>query len=86
MHPILLVAFESHPWTINTGILMLFINLLMVFLGRYAIKYPGQGPALPIGVPDSMKDFGVPEMLATGVFAHWIGAGMILGLRSAGAL
>ncbi len=86
MHPILLTTFESHPWTVNTGILMLFINLLMVFLGRYTIKYPGQGPALPFAVPEAMKDFGVPEMLATGVFAHWIGAGMILGLRSAGAL
>lgn len=86
MHPILLVAFESHSWTINTGILMLVINLLMVAIGRYTIKYPGQGPALPFNVPDSMKDFGVPEMLATGAFAHWIGAGMILGLRTAGAL
>jgi len=65
---------------------MLFLNLLMVFVGRYTIKYAGQGPALPFGVPEFMKDFGIPEMLATGVLAHWIGAGMILGLRSAGAL
>lgn len=86
MHPILLVAFESHPWTINTGILMLVINLLMVAVGRYTIKYPGQGPALPFNMPDSMKDFGLPEMLATGALAHVIGAGMILGLRTSGAL
>lgn len=86
MHPILLTTFESHPWTINVGILMLFINLLMVALGRYMIKYPGQGPALPFAVPAFMKDFGVPALLATGAFAHWIGAGMILGLRTSGAL
>ncbi|NJK28730.1 MAG: photosystem I reaction center subunit PsaK [Acaryochloris sp. RU_4_1] len=86
MHPLLLAAASGSLWTFNTGILMLVCNLLAVVIGRYTIKYPGQGPALPFGVPDFMKDFGVPEMLATGALGHILGAGMILGLRTSGAL
>ncbi|NJK41096.1 MAG: photosystem I reaction center subunit PsaK [Acaryochloridaceae cyanobacterium SU_2_1] len=86
MHPIFFAATSGPLWTFNTGVLMLLCNLLMVAVGRYTIQSPGQGPALPFQVPEFMKDFGVPEMLATGALGHIIGAGMIIGLRTSGAL
>jgi photosystem I subunit X len=82
----LLTITASVPnWTIQVGIIMVFCNLFAFFIGRYAIKNKGQGPNLPAEVPDVLKGFGVPELLATTSFGHILGAGMILGLRAAGA-
>jgi photosystem I subunit X len=82
----LLTITASVPnWTIQVGIIMVFCNLFAFFIGRYAIKNKGQGPNLPTEVPDVLKGFGIPELLATTSFGHILGAGMILGLRAAGA-
>jgi photosystem I subunit X len=72
-------------WSIQVGIIMLLTNSFAFFIGRYAIQHKGVGPSLPANLPDVLKGFGVPELLAVTSFGHILGAGMILGLRTTGA-
>jgi photosystem I subunit X len=72
-------------WSIQVGIIMLLTNAFAFFIGRYAIQHKGVGPSLPANLPDVLKGFGVPELLAVTSFGHILGAGMILGLRTTGA-
>jgi photosystem I subunit X len=87
MNNTLLAIITASPsnWSIQVGIIMLLTNLFAFFIGRYAIQHKGVGPSLPADLPDVLKGFGVPELLATTSFGHILGAGMILGLRSTGA-
>jgi photosystem I subunit X len=87
MYTTLLATIAASPsnWSIQVGIIMIFTNLFAFFIGRYAIQNKGVGPSLPAELPDVLKGFGVPELLATTSFGHILGAGMILGLRSTGA-
>jgi photosystem I subunit X len=87
MNTILLATVAASPsnWSIQVGIIMLLTNLFAFFIGRYAIQNKGVGPGLPANMPDVLKGFGIPELLATTSFGHILGAGMILGLRSTGA-
>lgn len=73
-------------WNLNVAIVMILSNLFAIIIGRFAIKNPGQGPALPTSQPGLWKSFGLPELLATASFGHILGAGMILGLSNAGVL
>jgi photosystem I subunit 10 len=73
-------------WNISVGLIMIFCNVFAYIIGYYAIQNPGQGQALPIPQLSSQKKFGVPELLATASFGHILGAGLILGLSSAGIL
>ena len=72
-------------WSPIVGLVMIICNLLAIAIGRFAIQQPGVGASLPI---DSglFQNFGIPELLATTSLGHIIGAGVILGLASAGAL
>jgi photosystem I subunit X len=83
--PLLAITASIPNWTVQVGIIMIFCNLFAFFIGRYAIKNKGQGPNLPASLPDVLQGFGLPELLATTSFGHILGAGMILGLRAAGA-
>lgn len=86
MHTTVLAITASVPhWTLQVGIIMIFCNLFAFFIGRYAIQNKGAGPNIPAELPDVLKGFGVPELLATTSFGHILGAGMILGLRATGA-
>jgi photosystem I subunit X len=86
MSTTLMTITASNPnWTIQVGIIMVFCNLFAFFVGRYAIQNKGKGPNIPAELPAVMQGFGVPELLATTSFGHILGAGMILGLRAAGA-
>jgi photosystem I subunit X len=87
MYTTLLATVAASPsnWSIQVGIIMIFTNLFAFFIGRYAIQNKGAGPNIPAELPDVLKGFGVPELLATTSFGHILGAGMILGLRSTGA-
>jgi photosystem I subunit X len=87
MSTILLATVAASPsnWSIQVGIIMLLTNLFAFFIGRYAIQHKGVGPSLPAEMPDVLKGFGVPELLAVTSFGHILGAGMILGLRTTGA-
>ncbi len=77
---------QTPEWSPNVAIIMIFCNLFVISIGRYAIKQRGQGPSLPVAMPDLFEGFGLPELLATTSLGHVLGAGMILGLGSAGVL
>jgi photosystem I subunit 10 len=65
---------------------MIVCNLLAIAIGRYAIQKRGVGPELPVQLPALFIGFGLPELLATASFGHILGAGTILGMRTAGLL
>jgi photosystem I subunit 10 len=65
---------------------MIICNLVAIAIGRFGISNPGNGPDLPVSKPDLFRNFTLPELLATASFGHILGAGVILGLSSAGAI
>lgn len=65
---------------------MVTCNLFAISIGYYAIQKRGVGPGFPIDLPAMFTGFGIPELLATMSFGHVLGAGMVLGLASAGLL
>ncbi|ACK68832.1 photosystem I reaction center subunit PsaK [Gloeothece citriformis PCC 7424] len=90
MNPILFAVASSvpntTPWNFSVALIMIFANLFAFVVGYFAIQKTGQGPSLPLPQLASKKSFGLPELLATASFGHILGAGMILGLSSAGIL
>ncbi len=80
------VAPITPEWSFQIALIMVTCNLFVIAIGRYAIQKPGAGPALPVSLPGLFEGFGLPELLATTSFGHSLGAGMILGLGSAGIL
>jgi photosystem I subunit X len=77
---------STSEWSPGVGLVMITCNLFAFVIGRFAIKNPGQGPDLPVDKPSILSGFGYPELLATASFGHILGAGLILGLSSAGLL
>jgi photosystem I subunit 10 len=77
---------STPEWTPAVGLTMVVCNLVAFVIGRFAIQKKGMGPDLPFSKPTFLDKFGLPELLATGSFGHILGAGVILGLTSAGAL
>ncbi len=71
-------------WSPKVGAVMIACNVLAIAIGKYSIKYPSSGPALPS--PALFGGFGFPALLATTSFGHILGLGTILGLASLGAL
>jgi photosystem I subunit 10 len=65
---------------------MILSNLLAVGIGYFAIQNTGKGPSLALPQLASRKSFGLPELLATASLGHILGAGVVLGLSSAGIL
>ncbi len=91
MSSMLLLAAASNvpttsPWNFSVALIMIFANLFAFIVGYFAIQKTGQGPSLPVPQLASKKSFGLPELLATASFGHILGAGLILGLSSAGIL
>lgn len=78
----------SVEWSPKVAIVMITCNLVAIVIGYYAISKNnrGQGPDLPVSLPAIFTGFGIPEFLATTSFGHILGAGIILGLGSAGML
>lgn len=77
---------ETPDWHLQVGVVMVLCNLFVIAIGRWAIQNPGQGPDLPVDKPAVWKNFGIAELLATMSLGHILGAGVILGLSSAGVL
>ncbi|GBF82009.1 photosystem I reaction center subunit PsaK [Aphanothece sacrum] len=73
-------------WNLSVCIIMIFANLFAFIIGYFAIQNTGAGPDLPLPQLAAKKQFGLPELLATGSFGHILGAGIILGLSSSGIL
>jgi photosystem I subunit 10 len=90
MNSILMLLAQTTPltvsWNGSVAVIMIFCNLFAFFIGYFAIQNTGSGPDLPLPQLASRKNFGLPELLATASFGHILGAGMVLGLSSAGIL
>lgn len=71
-------------WSPKVAIVMVICNILAIAIGKYTIKYPSVGPALPS--PNLFGGMGLPALLATTSFGHILGLGVILGLANVGAL
>lgn len=76
---------STSVWSPTIGLVMILSNLFAFIIGRFAIQKPGAGPNLPLG-GGLLRNFGLPELLATASLGHILGAGIILGLGNAGAL
>lgn len=91
MSSMLLLAAASNvptttPWNPSVSIIMITCNIFAFLIGYFAIQNTGKGPDLPLPQLASRKSYGLPELLATASFGHILGAGLILGLSSAGIL
>ncbi|MDY6936992.1 MAG: photosystem I reaction center subunit PsaK [Cyanobacteriota bacterium] len=85
LHATLLAAFPSSvSWSPKVALVMILCNVLAIAIGKATIKYPSEGPALPMS--EMFGGMGFPALLATTSFGHLLGIGMILGLASSGAL
>jgi photosystem I subunit 10 len=63
---------------------MIICNILAIAIGKYTIKHPSQGTALPS--PEMFGGMGLGALLGTTSFGHVLGVGVILGLAYVGAL
>ena len=66
-------------WNPTISIIMIISNIVAVVIGRYSIEVRGLKPPIAIG---QLKEFGVPELLATMSLGHIIGVGTVIGLRT----
>ncbi|MGK7876496.1 MAG: photosystem I reaction center subunit PsaK [Xenococcaceae cyanobacterium] len=71
-------------WSPKVGLVMVICNILAIAFGKYTIKNPSEGPALPMS--DMFGGMGFPALLATTSFGHILGLGAILGLANFGIL
>jgi len=71
-------------WSPKVAVVMVACNVLAIAIGKFTIKYPSVGPALPS--PNMFGGFGLPAVLATTSFGHILAVGVLFGLASTGAL
>lgn len=71
-------------WSPKVAIVMIVCNILAIAIGKFTIQQPNKGPAMPS--PQMFGGMGLGAVLGTTSFGHILGAGVILGLASAGAL
>ena len=71
-------------WNINVGLTMIICNIVAIAIGKFTMKNISADPQLPGGA--FFGGMGLPALLATTSFGHVLGAGVILGLASSGAL
>ena len=71
-------------WSPKVGLTMIICNILAIAIGKFTIKYQNAGPQMPS--PKFFGGMGLPAVLGTTSLGHVIGAGVILGLASMGAL
>ncbi|RZM76146.1 photosystem I reaction center subunit PsaK [Leptolyngbya iicbica LK] len=82
---LLAAAVPSSPeWSPKVAVVMIVCNILAIAIGKFTIKYPSEGPAMPS--PALFGGFGLPAVIGTTSFGHVLGAGAILGLSSLGVL
>jgi photosystem I subunit X len=84
----LLLAAAAIPntvsWSPKIAIVMIVANVLAIAIGKFTMKNPSAGPALPSS--EFFGGMGWPALLATTSFGHILGLGTILGLANAGIL
>jgi photosystem I subunit 10 len=82
--PILAAVPTTLSWSPKVAAVMIVCNILAIAFGKFTIKYPNAGPAMPS--PNLFGGFGLPAVLGTASLGHLLGAGVILGLANLGAL
>jgi photosystem I subunit X len=63
---------------------MILCNVLAIAIGKFSIKQPNVGPAMPSS--NMFGGFGLGAVLGTTSFGHLLGAGVILGLSNLGVI
>lgn len=81
---LLAVAARATDWSPTIGLIMIVCNIIAIAIGKYTIKNPSVGPAMPS--PELFGGFGLGAVLGTTCFGHVLGAGVILGLSNLGVL
>jgi photosystem I subunit X len=71
-------------WSPKVAIVMIICNVIAIAIGKYGIKQQNVGGGLPSS--DLFGGMGMGALLGTTSFGHVLGAGVILGLASMGAL
>ena len=84
LNSLLAAAPVTIEWNTNVALTMIICNIVAIAIGKFKIQHMSEGPSLP---GDSFfGGMGLPALLATTSLGHIIGAGVILGLASSGAL
>jgi photosystem I subunit 10 len=88
MYSTLIAAAGAVPatleWSPKVAIVMIICNIIAIAIGKYKIQQPNVGPALPSA--EMFGGMGLGALLGTTSLGHVLGAGVILGLASMGAL
>ena len=71
-------------WSPKVAIVMIVCNVIAIAFGKYTMKNISAEPGLPSS--EFFGGMGLPALLGTTSFGHVLGAGVILGLASVGAL
>lgn len=71
-------------WSPKVAIVMIVCNIIAIAFGKYTMKNISADPALPSS--QYFGGMGLPALLGTTSLGHVIGAGVILGLATVGAL
>lgn len=82
--PVLAAVPTTLTWSPKVAVVMILCNILAIAIGKFTIKYPSVGPAMPSS--NLFGGFGVGAVLGTASFGHLLGAGVILGLANLGVL
>ncbi len=75
---------DTLTWSPKVAIVMIVCNILAIAFGKATIKHQSTGPALPS--PEMFGGMGLGAVLGVTSFGHILGAGVILGLASLGAI
>ena len=75
---------NTFSWSPKIALIMIICNIVAIAFGKFTIKYPSVGPAMPSS--NFFGGFGLGTVLATTSFGHILGAGVILGLANMGVL
>lgn len=88
MNSAILFAAASVPttleWSPKVAMVMVICNIVAIAFGKFTIQKQNVGPAMPM--PSMFGGMGLGAVLGTTSFGHVLGAGVILGLASMGAL
>ncbi|MEB3233603.1 MAG: photosystem I reaction center subunit PsaK [Leptolyngbyaceae bacterium] len=81
---LLAIAPTSVVWSPKVAVVMIICNIVAIAFGKFTIAQQDVGPAMPS--PNMFGGMGLGAVLGTTSLGHILGAGMILGLASAGVL
>ncbi|MDJ0508333.1 MAG: photosystem I reaction center subunit PsaK [Crocosphaera sp.] len=88
MYSTLLLAASAVPttveWSPKIAMIMIVCNVFAIAFGKLTIAKQSEGPGLPAS--PMFGGMGLGALLGTTSFGHILGAGVILGLATTGAL